>query len=88
MLAAFDKMQAAEALDAEAIRAAALRQQAAEAHALRELAEMHCPQDLIDWGKRHGIPMFAEMTWEAGFAQGWKMGLARAARKEREADHG
>jgi len=34
------------------------------------LAETRCPEDVIAFGKRHGIPTFAEMTWIRGFAQG------------------
>lgn len=39
---------------------------------------------LAAWGKRHGITTFAEATWQAGFAQGWKMALARMARKDED----
>lgn len=31
-----------------------------------------CPSDLVEWGRRHGIPTFAAFTWAAGFAAGQK----------------
>lgn len=79
-----DAAKELERAEAAAVKAASIRQQAAEAHALRELAEMHCPPDLIEYAKRHSIPTFAEATWQAGFMQGWKMGLARMARHDAE----
>lgn len=36
------------------------------------LAETQCPPDVIEWGKAHGLPTWAEVTWQAGFLQGWK----------------
>jgi len=49
----------------------------ADAEATRYLAEMNCPADLIDWGRNHNIPIFAEMTWMNGFIQGWRMAVSR-----------
>lgn len=57
---------------------------AADAEATRYLAEMNCPEDLIEWGRAHGIPTFAEQTWLAGFVQGWRMACARRQAKEGE----
>jgi len=37
---------------------------------LKLVAESRCPDDVLAFGKRHGIPTFAEMTWIRGFAQG------------------
>lgn len=45
----------------------------AEAKAARLLAERECPPDLIEWGRAHGIPAFAEMTWVAGFLAGMRV---------------
>ena len=59
--------------------AAELRTQAANAEAMRFLAEMMCPADLLDWGRRHGIPAFAEVTWNAGFMAGWRAAQTRKA---------
>lgn len=36
---------------------------------LRLVAESRCPEDVIEFGKRHKIPTFAEMTWIRGFVQ-------------------
>lgn len=30
------------------------------------------PADLVEWGRRNGIPEFAQAAWCAGFAQGWR----------------
>lgn len=48
------------------------RQKTADAVATECLARVNCPADLRDWGERHGIPEFAKVTWEAGFAAGWR----------------
>lgn len=45
----------------------------AEAKAARLLAERECPADLIEWGRVHGIPAFAEHTWVAGFLAGMRI---------------
>jgi len=37
------------------------------------LAERECPNDLIEWGRAHGIANFAEATWMAGFAAGMRV---------------
>lgn len=44
----------------------------AEAAALRFLAEMHCPEDVVRYGEAHRLPAFAEMTWLNGFQAGWR----------------
>lgn len=61
----------------EASRQARARRELAKAVALRELADIRCPEDLKEWGRRHNIPTFAEMTWQAGFMAGYAAGLAR-----------
>lgn len=58
-------------------RKLALERAEADAYATRILAEMHCPADLVEFGKNHGIPVFAEVTWQAGFMAGWRMAIAR-----------
>ena len=45
----------------------------AEAKAARLLAERECPTDLVEWGRLHGIPTFAEFTWMAGFLAGMRV---------------
>lgn len=50
-----------------------LARQRADAEALAYLAAMECPLDLQEWGERHNIPTFAQLTWQAGFIQGWRM---------------
>lgn len=73
-------------VEEQANRESYMRRRAAEACALRELADMRCPEDLKEWGERHGIPTFAEMTWMTGFAAGYAAGLARLP-KQSEVDH-
>lgn len=73
--AAADLRRAQEAAE----RAADLRRQAADAEALRYLAEMACPADVVDFGKRHDMPFFAEATWNNGFMAGWRAAQTRKA---------
>lgn len=82
--APFSKMHPDDKRDVEEIanRESYMRRRAAEACALRELADMRCPEDLRDWGRRHGIPTFAEMTWQAGFAAGYAAGLAHLQNRQ------
>ncbi len=54
----------------------------ADALAARLLAARECPQDLKEWGRAHGIPTFAEYTWEAGFLTGMRTAMLAAAAKE------
>ena len=63
---------------AKASRQIHIERIAADAEATRYLAEMECPEDLIEWGKNHNIPTFAEVTWMAGFMRGWRMAVARS----------
>lgn len=65
-----------------------MRRRAAEACAMRELADMRCPEDLKEFGRRHGIPVFAERTWCAGFAAGYAAGLARLKIQHEAEDDG
>lgn len=84
----FDLWQSEEELRAAEERAAKIvgnRQRAADAIATAELAALSCPPDLIEWGRIHGIPTFAELTWQAGFAAGWRAFLAATGRTELEA---
>jgi len=36
------------------------------------LAAEQCPSDIIEWGRNHGIPTFAQLTWCAGYSAGAK----------------
>jgi len=57
----------------------------ANAKAARLLAERECPETIKEWGRAHGFPAFAEMTWMDGFAAGLRVAeLARTSRLERE----
>jgi hypothetical protein len=47
----------------------------ADAKAARLLAERECPSDLIEWGRAHGIPTFAEVTWQSGFLAGMRVAI-------------
>ncbi len=44
----------------------------AAAFAARVLSAQECPNDLKEWGRAHGIPTFAEYTWQAGFIAGMR----------------
>ena len=59
----------------EAEKAIRIAKAHADAMALRVIAEMECPDDLKRWGVQNKIPTFAEVTWQAGFVQGWRMAL-------------
>lgn len=56
---------------------------AADAQATAYLAAQECPRDLIEWGRNNRIPEFAQFTWQAGFAAGWRFALAHV-RKDAE----
>jgi hypothetical protein len=71
---------AIEAGEAEATRRLAWARRRAEAIGARLLAAKECPEDLKEWGRAHGIPSFAEMTWQAGFLAG--MAAAQLDRAE------
>ena len=51
------------------------REKFAEHKALQYLAEFECPVDVVEWGKHHNIPTFAEVTWQAGFSKGWNLAI-------------
>jgi len=53
-------------------------QRRAHAKAAHLLAAASCPPDLIEWGHRHGIPTFAEVTWMDGFATGMRTAMQEA----------
>ncbi len=50
--------------------------------ALRAAAEKNCPADVREWGQRHGIPVFAEATWQDGYIAGGRALLDRLAAAE------
>lgn len=55
----------------------------ANALAAKILAARECPEDLIEWGRIHGIPTFAQVTWQAGFLAGMRaFAMVDAAAKE------
>jgi len=47
------------------------------------LDKMCCPPDIIEWGTRHNIPLFAERTWIAGF----KAGVRASSKPTQEETH-
>ena len=78
-----------ERAEQEAVMASLLRRRTAEAEAMRQVADMNCPEDVKEYGRRHGLPTWAEFTWSAGFAAGYAAGLARLKERqqiEQEAD--
>lgn len=52
-------------------------QRRADAYAAEMLAARECPPDLREWGRIHGIPTFAEFTWEAGFRAGMRAAMLK-----------
>lgn len=60
-------------------RAAAER---AEALAMAVIAQQECPDDLVQFGKNHGIPLFAEMTWHSGFEAGVRWAMLHSLQNE------
>jgi hypothetical protein len=59
--------------EADATRRLMAAKVRAEACAAKFLAAHKCPADLIEWGRLHGIPTFAEVTWQAGFLAGMRI---------------
>ncbi len=57
---------------------------AADAQATAYLAAQECPNDLIEWGNNNRIPEFAKLTWQSGFAAGWRFALAHARKQNDE----
>lgn len=66
----------------------ARERQIAAAEARAYLAAMNCPEDVKEFGRLLGVPTFSEMTWEAGFTQGWNMAVAAMNRARGVADNG
>jgi hypothetical protein len=56
----------------------------AGAEALRYLAELQCPPDVVEFGRNHKIPLFAEVTWQGGFVAGWRLATAYFERQRKE----
>lgn len=54
--------------------------------AMDTLTRHACPPDLIEWGRRHGIENFAEVTWMAGFKEGWMAAVAAHAEINKTSD--
>lgn len=82
MEALFSKPETQAAFDgsAEAEKAIRIAKAHADAMALRYIAECECPDDLKQWAINNKIPTFAEVTWQAGFVQGWRMSLVMQSR--------
>jgi len=55
----------------------------AHAAAMDALATMACPEDLVDLGRRHGVPVLTDVVWKNGFETGWRLAVAYLIR-ERE----
>lgn len=69
--------------EAEAAQLLTSAQHRANALAAKILAAHECPDDLIEWGRIHGIPTFAQVTWQAGFLAGMRASaMVDAAAKE------
>lgn len=83
----FGETFAKQAGESAAINDITHAERIANAKAARLLAERECPPDLIEWGRAHGIPTFAEVTWQAGFLVGMRVAMLEKA-KERETDAG
>lgn len=69
-----------------ALRELAAAQRRADAMAAEMLAARECPADLVEWGRIHGIPTFAAITWQAGFRAGMRAAMEELDRRNREAE--
>lgn len=69
---------------ADADRTLTNAERRASARAARILAATQCPDDLKEWGRAHGIPTFAEYTWQAGFLAGLRCAELRNMEEESE----
>jgi len=58
--------------EAELTRQRGIEARRAEAEMAHELANLQCPEDIKEFGRRHGIPNFAEVVWNAGFFAGYR----------------
>lgn len=61
------------------------QQRRADTLAAEMLAARDCPADLVEWGRLHGIPTFAAVTWQAGFRAGMRAAMEEVERRNREA---
>jgi hypothetical protein len=59
----------------------------ANALAAKILAARECPEDLIEWGRIHGIPTFAQVTWQAGFLAGMRAAALECAVAKEAPEH-
>lgn len=79
----FDRIFGEAMGQAEAAQILTSAQHHANALAAKILAARECPEDLIEWGRIHGIPTFAQVTWQAGFLAGMRASaMMYAAAKE------
>ena len=62
-------------------------QRVADAAAMKLLAQTNVPQDLVELGERHGVPLLTDVVWANGFATGWRLAVAHMKREE-EAKYG
>lgn len=71
-----------ERADEEAARNSRMRRNAAQADALRVMADMACPESVKEFGHIHNLPNFVEVCWLSAFEAGYAAGLVRL--KERD----
>jgi hypothetical protein len=57
---------------AELAERRALEDARADAAAVWALADMSIPQDIQEFGTRHGIPELAKEVWRSAFIAGWR----------------
>ena len=81
-LASLDDLPKFDRTEHEATRAVSAGSQRAQAIALRILAERECPGDIKEWGRAHGIPTFAEVTWLNGFEAGMRVACLDANQQD------
>ena len=77
--ALFQKDEVAER-EAELAAKRLREQRLAEQTIAHEQAWRECPEDVKDFGRRHGIPNFAEVVWLNGYMAGYKQ-----AQRDRQA---
>jgi hypothetical protein len=69
---AFKQLFGRQEGELEAEKSLSMAERAANAKAAKLLAAKECPEYLIQWGRLHNIPTFAEQTWQAGFLAGMR----------------
>lgn len=78
--AALFERNAATERESELTKQRGIEQRVAEAEMAHDLANLICPEDIKEFGRRHGVPNLAEVIWNNGFMAGYR----QRSREDRE----